>query len=96
MGKKYEGYKHHMKRRLAEPPYREVRRKNLDRIGDTVRRSMGVAGETPFPDKWNPMLEQIEKAYSENPEHLVVVLWRLLCNFSLTKEEKPLDGSEGG
>jgi membrane-bound lytic murein transglycosylase B len=82
---KYERYTRKFKRRLAELPYREVRRKNLDRIGEMVLQSMMVAGDTPFPEKWQPMLEQIDRAYAENPEHLVVVLWRILCNFSLKK-----------
>lgn len=86
---KFERYTTKYKRRLAEPEYRKVRRKNLDRIGETVLQSMMVAGDTPLPDKWHSMLEQVERAYGENPEHLIVVLWRVLCNFSLPKGLTP-------
>ncbi len=84
MGKKYERYKTRFKRRFAELPYREVNRKNLDRIGDMVLQCMGTAGDTSLPEKWHPMLDQIENAHSENPQHLVIVLWRVLCGFSIS------------
>jgi hypothetical protein len=94
-GQKHERYVDRFKRRYAELPYREVRRKNLDRLGDRVRACMGVAGDTPLPEKWEPLLQDIETAYRENPEHLVVVLWRVLCNFTVREEEKEHDRSGG-
>ena len=73
-------------KQFAELPYREVNRKNLDRVGDMVLQCMGEAGSTPLPEKWHSIIEQIDRAYSESPEHLVVVLWRLMCGFSVTEE----------
>jgi len=87
MKKKYESDTGRLKKGSAELPYRQVRRANLERIGEMVLRCMGVAGDTPLPEKWQPMLEQIDSAYRENPEHLVVILWRVLCNFSVSKEK---------
>ena len=86
MGSKYERYTTKFKRRMAELPYREVRRKNLDRVAEIVRHSMMVAGEMPLPEKWQSLVEQIEKARNENPDYLVVLLWRLLCNFSVAEK----------
>lgn len=94
MGKKYERYTTRFKRRLAELPYRRVSRKNLDLIGEMVLQAMGVAGDTPLPKKWQPMLDELENAYRENPDHLVVVLWRVLCNFTVKKERAPGASSE--
>jgi len=74
-------------RRIAEPPYREVRRKNLDRIGALVLESMMVAGCASLPDGWNPILEEMDRAYGENPELLVVLLWRSLCNYTAISEK---------
>src|SRR5262245_14594305 len=67
---------------FAELEHREVKRKNLDRIGAMVLQCYGEAGNTSLPKKWIPMLERIDQAYIENPEHLVVVLWRLMADFS--------------
>ena len=82
---------HEMERRMAELPYREVRRKNLDRVADTVRLCMAAAGDTPLPDNWDRMVKQIAKAYGENRELLMVVLWRMICNFSMREEWKLRD-----
>lgn len=68
MGNKYERYTSKYKRRMAELPYREVRRKNLDRIGEMVSRCMMEAGNTPLPEKWQPLMEQIENAHKENSD----------------------------
>lgn len=80
---KYERYTTRFKRRLAELPYREVRRANLDRIGKKVLQCMSMAGDTAPTEKWERIFRQIDTAHSENPEYAVVVLWRLLCNFSV-------------
>lgn len=72
-----------IKRRFAEPGHREIRRANLDRLGRTVLESMSTAGDTPLPEQWRPMIGQINMAHRQNPEHLVLVLWRLLSDFSL-------------
>lgn len=78
------------KRRFAEPAHREVRRANLDRLGRTVLQSMSVAGDAPLPEEWRPMLEQIDIAFRQNPEHLVVVLWRLACDFSFKMAKRKI------
>jgi hypothetical protein len=78
------------KRRFAEPAHREIRRANLDRLGRTVVESMGVAGDTPLPEEWRPILERIDIAYRQNPELLVVVLWRLLCDFSFKMAKRKI------
>lgn len=93
MNERYERYTAKFKKRLAELPYRQVRRKNLDRIGDMVRESMAVAGDTSPSDRWRLILKEIDAAHSENPEHTIVMLWRLLCNFSVSKP-KPAERKE--
>jgi len=88
MSKKYERYRTRFSRTRTEPLGREVNRKSLDRIGDAVLRCMDVAGDTPLPDKWDSMIEQIDNAYRENPEHLTVLLWRVLCDKTQALDEK--------
>ncbi len=88
MGNKQDRSKDRIWRRRAEPPYRQVRRKNLNRLGETVLSCMDVAGETPLPAQWQPMIDQIYKAYNENPELLIVGMWRVLCNFVAAEEQK--------
>lgn len=71
------------KRGRAEPEYRKITPKNLRRLSDMVLRSMDVAGCATFPDNWVPMLKKIDRADAENHHHLVVILWRVLCNKTL-------------
>ncbi len=75
-------------RRFAELYHREVRRANLDRLGNLVLRSTAVAGDTPLPDEWKLMLEKLNEASEKDAEHLVVVLWRFLCDLSLKMAEE--------
>ena len=88
MGKKHERSSARSRRRFAEQPHREVNRKNLDRIGDVVLKCMGVAGDKPLPEPWRPMLEQIANAFSDTPEHLVVELWRMLCDLPVRQGKR--------
>jgi len=45
-------------RRIAEPPYREVRARILTASVALVLESMMVAGCASLPDGWNPILER--------------------------------------
>jgi hypothetical protein len=71
------------RRRFGEPAHRLIRRTNLDRLGNMVVDSMSVAGDTPLPAEWRPMIKQINQAYQQDPHHVMVLLWRLLADFSL-------------